>query len=151
MRKCLILFTAVLLLGIPVLAQETGSISGKVTLDDGTDMPGVTITAAGDTLPQDRSAISATDGDYRFIQLPPGNYELTLELEGMATQARSLEVLLERNSVVNVTMTTAAVTDIIEVVAADEGIDITSTTVKTSIPAATVPSGACGCTRRVSR
>ncbi len=138
MRKCLVLFGAVLLMGIPVLAQETGSISGTVTLDDGSAMPGVTITASGDTLPADRTFISAADGAYRFIMLPPGYYELTFELEGMATQARSLEVLLERNSVVNVAMTSSTVTDVIEVVAADEGIDITSTTVKTALPAETV-------------
>ena len=138
MRKCLVLFGAVLLLGIPVLAQETGSISGNVTLDDGSAMPGVTITASGDVLPAARTVISSASGEYRFIMLPPGYYELTFELEGMATQARSLEVLLERNSVVNVTMTSSTVTDVIEVVAADEGIDITSTTVKTAIPAATV-------------
>lgn len=138
MRKCLVLLGAGLLLGLPALAQETGSISGTIRLDDGSAMPGVTITASGDTLPQDRTSVSTANGEYRFIMLPPGNYELTFELEGIATQKRALEVLLERNSVVNVTMTSAAVTDVIEVVAADEGIDITTTTVKSAIPAETV-------------
>ena len=138
MRKCWILFTVALLLGLPVYAQETGSISGKVTLDDGTDMPGVTITAAGDVLPQARTVITDAAGEYRFIMLPPGSYELTFELEGMATQARALEVLLERNSVVNVTMTSATVSDVIEVTAAIEGVDITSTAVKSAIPADTI-------------
>ncbi len=138
MRKCWLLFTAVLLLGLPVYAQETGSISGKITLDDGSDLPGVTVTAAGDVLPQDRTVITDAAGEYRFIMLPPGNYELTFALEGMATQARALEVLLERNSVVNVTMTSTTVTDVIEVTAADAGIDITSTTVKSALPSRTV-------------
>jgi hypothetical protein len=138
MRKCWVLFTAVLLLGLPVYAQETGSISGTITLDDGTDLPGVTVTAAGDVLPQDRTVISDAAGEYRFIMLPPGNYELTFALEGMATQARTLEVLLERNSVVNVTMTSTTVTDVIEVTAADAGIDITSTAVKSALPSETV-------------
>ncbi len=138
MRRTLILSVVVLLMTLPVAAQETGSISGKVTLDDGSALPGVTISASGDVLPADRTVLSTATGEYRLLLLPPGNYELTFELEGMATQKRALEVLLERNSVVNVTMTTAAVTEVIEVVAADEGIDVTTTTVKTAIPAETV-------------
>jgi hypothetical protein len=124
-----------LLLGLPVYAQETGSISGKVTLDDGTDLPGATVTASGDVLPQNRTVITDAAGEYRFVMLPPGGYELTFELEGMAAQARALEVLLERNSVVNVTMSTATVTDIIEVTSTEVGIDTASTAIQATVSA----------------
>ena len=133
MRKCWVLFAAVLLLGLPVYAQETGSISGKITLDDGADLPGATVTASGDVLPQNRTVITDVAGEYRFVMLPPGNYELSFELEGMATQARALEVLLERNSVVNVTMNSSTVTDVIEVTAAEMGIDIASTNIQATV------------------
>ncbi len=138
MKKCWILFAAVLLLGLPALAQETGSISGKITLDDGTALPGVTITASGDVLPQDRVVVTDAAGEYRLIALPPGNYQLTFDLEGMATQTRALEVLLERNSVVNVTMGATTVTDVITVTSAEAAFDITSTAVKSALPAETV-------------
>ena len=109
MKRYLLILLAVGALCAPVLAQETGSVSGTITMDDGTNLPGVTVTALGDVLPQPRIIVSEGTGAYRFPMLPPGNYELTFEMDGMATQKYSLEVLLEKNTVVNVTMTTAAI------------------------------------------
>jgi len=73
MKKYLVLSAIGLLLGLPAFAQETGSISGKATMDDGTDLPGVTITATSELLPQSRIAVSSATGEYRFILLPPGD------------------------------------------------------------------------------
>ena len=115
MRRYLFILLAVGVLCAPAFAQETGSVSGTITMDDGTGLPGVTVTAVGDVLPQPRIVVSSGTGEYRFPLLPPGNYELTFEMDGMATQKYALEVLLERNSVVNVTMTSASVADVIEV------------------------------------
>ena len=117
MKRYLLILTAVAALCTPAFAQEAGSVSGTITMDDGTALPGVTVTASGAVLPQPRIFVSEATGEYRFRFLPPGNYELTFEMDGMATQRYSLEVLLEKNTVVNVTMTSGAVEDVIEVVA----------------------------------
>ena len=133
MRRYLLILLAVGVLCTPVFAQETGSVSGTITMDDGTNLPGVTVTAAGEVLPQPRIVVSEAEGGYRFPFLPPGAYELTFEMDGMATQKYSLEVLLEKNTVVNVTMTSAAVEEMIEVVAATESLDITTPTVQSAL------------------
>ena len=138
MRRYLLILLAIGVLCTPAFAQETGSVSGTITMDDGSNLPGVTVTAAGDVLPQPRIVVSEAEGGYRFPLLPPGAYELTFEMDGMATQKYTLEVLLERNSVVNVTMTTAAVEDVIEVVAATETLDITTPTIQQALANETI-------------
>jgi hypothetical protein len=138
MRRYLFILLAVGVLCVPAFAQETGTVSGTITMDDGTDLPGVTVTASGDVLPQPRIVVSEGTGLYRFPFLPPGNYELTFEMDGMATQKYSLEVLLEKNTVVNVTMTTASVEDVIEVVAATETLDLTTPTIQAALSGETI-------------
>ncbi len=138
MKRYLFILIAVGLLSLPAFAQDTGSVSGTISMDDDTAMPGVTVTAVGDVLPQARVVVSSGTGEYRLPFLPPGNYELTFEMDGMATQKYTLEVLLEKNSVVNVTMTTAAVEDIIEVVAATETLDLTTPTLQSAIANETI-------------
>jgi hypothetical protein len=104
MRKCLILLLGIAVLSAPAFAQQTGSISGTVSLQDGAGIPGVLITATADVLPQARTAATGGDGTYRLPLLPPGNYELTFTMDGMGEQVVALRVFLDQNSTINVTM-----------------------------------------------
>ncbi|WHT21620.1 SdrD B-like domain-containing protein [Crossiella sp. CA-258035] len=55
-------------------------ISGKVVEDDGTPIPGVTITLTGidaDGKPVLKTTTSTSDGSWSFPNLPPGNYNVT--------------------------------------------------------------------------
>jgi hypothetical protein len=133
MKRYLIILVAVAALSAPAFAQQTGSVSGTVTMDDGSALPGVTVTATGEVLPQPRVAVSDGNGDYRLPLLPPGAYELTFELEGVATQKRALEVELDIDTTVDVAMPSAAVTDIIEVVSTTPVVDLSSTELKSAI------------------
>ena len=66
-----------ILLAIPVLAEETGSVSGVVRGSDGAPVPGVLVTASGPMLPAGRSATTAADGSFSILRLPPGEYTVT--------------------------------------------------------------------------
>jgi hypothetical protein len=141
MRRTLGLFALACLCALPVLAQtQTGSISGKVTSPDGDAIPGVTVQASGDVLPQARITTTTANGDYRFPLLPPGNYTLTFKLEGMATETRNLGVRLNSNAVIDVTMAPEAVQESIEVVGQSSLIDPTSPELKNSIDNKTISS-----------
>ncbi len=104
MRRHLILFIAALLVCSAGFAQQTGSISGTVSLEDGAPIPGVLITATADVLPQARTAFSNASGDFRLRQLPPGSYQLTFVMDGMGERIVTLPVLLGQNSTIDVTM-----------------------------------------------
>ncbi len=132
MRKCLILLIGIAVLCAPAFAQQTGSISGTVSLEDGAPIPGVLITATADVLPRARTAVSNTSGGYRLPQLPPGKYVLTFTMDGMGDQIVALPVLLDQNSTVNVTMG-PELTETIEVTSSAALIDTSSAELKSAI------------------
>ena len=53
-RRTLLSLIVLLLLVPAAFAQQTGSISGKVTASDGSALPGVTVEARSNVLPQAR-------------------------------------------------------------------------------------------------
>ncbi len=55
-----------------------GRINGTVTDNTGAVLPGVTVTATSPALIQPQVQVSGAEGDYRFLALPPGVYDLTL-------------------------------------------------------------------------
>ncbi len=52
--RCTLLFSFMLVAAAPLFAQQTGAIRGKVTTTDGATLPGVTVTARSEVLPQPR-------------------------------------------------------------------------------------------------
>ena len=54
-----LLFLSLVLCAIPLFAQQTGAIIGKVTASDGSALPGVTVEARSDVLPDARGRPSA--------------------------------------------------------------------------------------------
>jgi hypothetical protein len=135
MRRILTIVIGGLLLCSVAAAQQTqtGSISGTVTLGDGSPMPGVMITAAADVLPKPRSTVTGANGDYRLPALPPGDYEVTYSLQGFATEKRSFPVYLQQKSIINVTMKDATFEEEIMVTAETPTIDTTSAELKSAI------------------
>ncbi|MBN2346100.1 MAG: carboxypeptidase regulatory-like domain-containing protein, partial [Candidatus Aminicenantes bacterium] len=67
--------------------QATADIYGSVVLPDGSTIPGVSVTISGDVLGA-RSTVSSDEGNFRFLRLLPGNFELKFELEGFKTVIR---------------------------------------------------------------
>jgi outer membrane receptor protein involved in Fe transport len=75
------------LASIPVLAQTTGRLNGRVADADGLPLPGVTITIAGEVLMGGtRTAVSGETGAFRFTALPPGLYSVMAELDGFKVE-----------------------------------------------------------------
>jgi carboxypeptidase family protein len=122
----------------PAWSQQTGSISGRVTSPDGDGMPGVTVTAAGDVLPQPKTTETGSDGSYRLPLLPPGNYTLTFSLEGMAPVTREAKVGLNANTPLDTTLAPEALAESINVVAEPTLVDATSSEFKAVVSNETI-------------
>jgi Carboxypeptidase regulatory-like domain len=140
MMKRLLLLAGAMLICAPAFAQLTGSVSGQVTGPDGDALPGVTVEASGDVLPLARTVVTDGNGGYRFQQLPPGNYELSFTLDGLAPQKRDFKVLLQQNSSVDVTMELAGIAEAVTVVADLSDIDVTSSELKSALDNETIDS-----------
>ncbi len=91
----------------------TGNLYGTITDNQGQALPGVTVTVSGVGAP--RVQVSNAEGQYRFLGLDPGGYELEAELEGFSTvEHPSVEIRVGRNTSVNVRMS-PAIEDVITV------------------------------------
>src|SRR5262249_46910626 len=126
---CLLLFFA----ATALFAQQTGSINGKVTATDGSALPGVTVEAKSNVLPQPRVTTSEPNGDYSLPALVPGTYTVTYTLSGMQTVTRKAEVLLGQTVRVDVKLGMAGVTENITVVAQATLVDRESTTIQSGV------------------
>src|SRR6266581_326619 len=73
-----------------LLAQTTGSITGRATDANGAALPGVTIEVASRALQGVRTAVTDWDGLFRLPLLPPGDYTVTFKLEGFASESRRM-------------------------------------------------------------
>ena len=103
------------LLAVPVavFAQTTGTIEGQITDQGGGSLPGVTVDLAGAMLQGTRTAVTAADGRYRFLNLVPGKYTVTARLEGFGAVEKKATVTLDATATANLQLnlsTTAEVT-----------------------------------------
>jgi hypothetical protein len=127
-----------LLSATSALAQQTGTISGKVTSTDGEGLPGVAIAATSSVLPQTRQAVSGADGGYQLPLLPPGTYEVSFALEGMATVKKSVRVNLQQTATVDASLSIDAVAEEIVVVGTSSLVNTSSAELQASVTQETI-------------
>ena len=95
------------------------AVQGTVLMDDGSTVPGVSLTLKGAEITQ-VTVFSDEDGGFRFSHVPPGAYELLAELEGFqAVHFRGLRVRRGRVTERNVVMRTAAIMEQVTVASGD--------------------------------
>ena len=77
--------------GVPsTMEAQTGdgSVRGYVKDEQGAVLPGVTVTAASQTLLTPVSGVTDASGYYRLLNLPPGTYTVSAELAGFTSVRR---------------------------------------------------------------
>ena len=110
-----------------LFAQQTGSISGRVTASDGSALPGVTVEARSNVLPTPRVSTTDANGDYRLPALIPGDYTVTFSLAGMQTATRRATVSLGQNTVADAKLGVQGLSESITVTAEATLVDKSST------------------------
>ena len=94
---------------------QTGNLYGTVTDDKGAALPGVTATLTGSSAPQVQ--VTNAQGQFRFLGLGPGAYQLKAELEGFSTiDYPNITINIGRNTNIEVKLS-AAGEDVITVTA----------------------------------
>ena len=112
----------------------TTRVSGTVTAEDGSALPGVAITATN--LETGLVVASTTDaqGFYRLLNLPTGSYSLTAALEGFATSSRAdVRLVLASTPTIDFAMQVSAIVETIDVTAEIPVIEVTNTSNSTTI------------------
>ena len=91
MRRLLVVLTASLasILLLPAASFAQASITGVVKDSSGAVLPGVTVEAASPALIEKvRTAVTDSTGQYRIVDLAPGEYSVTFALTGFTTVRR---------------------------------------------------------------
>jgi hypothetical protein len=111
-----------------IYAQATdGNVVGTVSDPSGQAVPGATLTVANSETGMSYSAVTGTDGSYRFHNLPIGAYELSAHAEGLAGAViRDVEVRLNQTSTVNLTLRISSLSTRVDVTDAPALIDTTT-------------------------
>ncbi len=110
----------------PGFAQGTnGTLTGKVTDEQGLSLPGVSVTATNQDTGFQRSAQSDASGVYTINGLPVGRYEVKSSLTGFSAQAaKGVAVNVSATTSVEFKMTVAQKTEEVTVVAEAPLVDV---------------------------
>jgi hypothetical protein len=131
--RALILSLAVALLwALPAFTQgnPNGKLSGRVSSGD-QPLPGVTVTVTSPNLQGTRSTVTSATGDYLFPSLPPGEYAVTFEAQGLQPVKQVLRIGAAQDNKLDTEMAGAAVTEEIQVTGTLENISQTVQTATT--------------------
>ena len=125
---------AVLLSAMPVAAQDfRGRVNGTVTDDTGAVLPGVTVTVSSPALMQPQVQVTSAAGDYRFLALPPGVYNLNFELTGFRSVNREgIRVVINQTLTVDMQLQVATLQETVTVTGASPVVDTSTTTMGTN-------------------
>ena len=99
---------------------HSGNIFGTVKDASGAVLPGVTVTVTGIGAPQ--TFVTDSKGQFRFLQLPPGSYQVQADLEGFSKVRRAADVTVGNNTEVDLDLRPSA-TETITVSAASPVVD----------------------------
>lgn len=119
-----------------LLAQETtGGLQGTVKDPSGAVIPHAHVVVTGTTLVGSKEVLTDSSGYYRFANLPPGLYTLTVTAEGFETlKHEKLALEVGHVPTVELTLHIGKVSTVVEVSTTGPQIDTTTTENMTNIP-----------------
>src|SRR6476620_1977244 len=100
-----------------------------VTDSGGLVLPGVTSTVKSPALQGLRTVVSDENGSYVLRALPPGTYEVSFYLSGMATKTQRTVIELGRQSVANISLSVGGVQESVTVTGEVKTAGLTTPTV----------------------
>src|SRR5579859_7096027 len=136
----LLVTMALLLSGVYLFAQETtGGLQGTVKDPSGAVVGGAHIVITGTTLAGNKALDSESTGYYRFANLPPGVYTVTVTAKGFKTVKREgIALEVGHLPTLDITMEVGAAAEVVEVTTAAPVIDVTTNTNQTNLTSETL-------------
>ena len=128
MRRLTVFLALVLIAGAVAASARslTGTIAGKVVYEQGGVLPGVTVTLLARTGAQ--ATVTDEKGEYRFVGLNPGPYEVKAELSGFTPRTeRGLDLGIGRTLSVPFTLRVGGLAETVDVVANASTVDTKTT------------------------
>ena len=124
----------------PACAQSgTSSLTGRITDQQQAVLPGATVTVTNTATGGARSAVSNDSGLYQFTALPPGTYNLKIELSGFRTaQIEKLELNVDSQTRSDVQLALGSMNETVAVTAETPIINTTDASLGNTINEQTI-------------
>jgi hypothetical protein len=110
---------------------QTGTVTGKITDQQGGVLPGVTMTLTGPR--GTTSAVSDAEGNFRFVGIQPSTYKLKAELSGFLPQEQDVIVGMGKTATVDFGLKVGGVTETVEVMGTSSTVDVKSSATTTNV------------------
>lgn len=132
----LAIFAIAALFAAPAMAQTstTGEVTGVIADSNGAAVPNASVSISGPNLIQARTVTTDGQGRYRFQQIPPGRYVLSVAAVSGFAEAKqeNIDVNLSRTTTVNIALTAQGVGGVVDVIASPD-VDVTVNTTGSNI------------------
>ena len=116
LRGAFILLLTSLIASIPLFAQKiTGDISGTVTDPSGAAVSGAAVNAVNTGTNEKGSATTNEAGFYRMVNLSPGQYRVTVDVQGFKSMERQATVSIALVTESNFTLVVGSKSETVEV------------------------------------
>jgi Carboxypeptidase regulatory-like domain/TonB dependent receptor len=134
LSRLLCCFALLLISGLKLTAQETtGGLQGTLRDPSGAVVPGATVTVTANSLVGTKSVETDSSGYYRFANLPPDTYTITVTAKGFSTAKREVTVEVGRLPTVDFNVEVGRSETIVEVSGAAPQIDVTTNVTTTNV------------------
>lgn len=120
---------AVGLLSALSLFAQSSSLSGTVTDASGAAVPDAVITLTNSETSAVRRGVSAANGDYSFLQMPPGTYKLEAQKPGFKSVNNEVRLQISTPATLALKMEIGQVSESINVVAETPAVNTTNASV----------------------
>jgi len=119
--------------------ETTGGMQGTVKDPSGAVVPGAQVVVSTPTLVGTKEATTDNAGYYRFANLPPGTYTITVTAKGFETLKRTgIALEVGRLPTIDLSLKVGGASTVVEVTTEGPMIDETTTTTVTNIPQQTL-------------
>src|SRR5207248_10194540 len=130
------LLAILLLTTFPAMAQTTANLTGTVTTE-GAPIPGVLVTITSPNFQGSRTASTDVNGNYNFTALPPGDYSVKFDMEGMQPITRIIRVSLAQTARADASLKLATISESMIVTAAAPTV-LETTEIQSNFPQKTI-------------
>ena len=142
LSKSLALALLAFALGTGARAQTdvtTTRVSGTITDEQGAALPGASVSIRNQETGLSVSTVTDDRGFYRLLNLPSGNYSLTVELEGFATTQKSdVRMTLGSTPTIDLQLQLSSIAETITVTSEAPQVEVTNTAASTTILTETI-------------
>lgn len=130
----LCLLGAMLFVATTFAQETTGGLQGTVKDASGAVVPTASITLKGSTLIGEKTQTTDASGYYRFANLPPGNYTMTVTAKGFTTLKRSdINIEVGHLPTLDLALKVGSTETVVEVSSEAPVIDVTTTRTMTNV------------------